>query len=362
MVIERFAPDFWARYARQITVEQRRALQAIIQCRTSALGGHRYACDCGHEHYTFHSCNHRLCPRCGASDTQLWIQKQLGKLLPVPYYMVTFTLPAQLRPILRGNRQAMEALMQASAQALAELIADPARCGFHRNGFFGVYQSWTQDMRFHPHVHFVVPAIGLDPHWKIKRLKNPKFLIHAAPLAKRLRTLLTNALHDAGIINKNLFWKLLKIDWNASVDHAGSGENAVKYLGQYIRRSVISDARIIAIEKDDVIIRIKNRDTRAYESRRIKGVEFIRRFLLHALPAHFHRIRYRGFLHARGKTALQWLQLLLETRLRPTPETPPCPEHTHRCPRCGAHMQQTKRMPRAPPHQRNAHFLMIVAT
>ena len=106
-VIERFIEPYWARYGSSITVEQRKALQAILQCRTPALGGHRYDCSCGQTHHAFHSCNHRLCPQCGAADTAQWVQKQLGKLLPVPYFMVTFTLPEQLRAVMRGNRLAL---------------------------------------------------------------------------------------------------------------------------------------------------------------------------------------------------------------------------------------------------------------
>lgn len=360
-VIERFAPAYWQRYGDSIRLDERRALQAILQCRTPALGGHRYACACGHEHYAFHSCNHRLCPRCGAANTQEWVAKQLGRLLPVPYYMVTFTLPDQLRSVLRGRREAMEQLMCCSAQALSELLADPKRTGFTRSGFFGVYQSWTQDMRLHPHVHYIVPAVGLDARWRIKRPKDPKFLLPAKPLAIRLRTLLSNALLDAGLIDTTLFWQLVKMDWNASVDRAGSGENAVKYLGQYVRRSVISDGRILGIEGDQVRIRIKNRDTQTYESRVVDGVQFVRRFLQHALPPRFHRIRYRGFLHARGKAALEWLRLILDARLQPKEAPLPIAPHQPTCPRCGKAMLRVRRMPRAPPRQRNEHFFQSVA-
>lgn len=361
-VIERFAPEFWARYATRITVDERRAFQAILQCRTPALGGHRYACECGHEHYAFHSCNHRLCPRCGAGDTQAWVARQLGSLLPVPYFMVTFTVPDALRPIIRGNPQAMELFMRCSGRALADLLADPTRCRFYRSGFFGLYQSWTQDMRLHPHVHYVVPAVGLDAKWRLKRLKDPGFLLHAQPLATRLRTLMANALREAALIEDQLFWHLVKTDWNASVDRAGSGENAIKYLGRYIRRSVITDTRILAVEGDTVKIRIKNRHTESFESVLLGGVEFVRRFLQHALPPRWHRIRYRGFLHARAKAALHWLQLLLEVRLRPTPQSPPPPSGADiLCPRCGAPMHRDRRMPRAPPHERNEHFFNAIA-
>ncbi len=360
-MIERFTPAYWQRYGDSIRVDERRALQAILQCRTPALGGHRYACDCGHEHHAFHSCHHRLCPRCGAADAQDWVAKQLGRLLPVPYYMVTFTLPDQLRSLLRGQREAMELFMRHSAQALRELLADPKRCGFARSGFFGVFQSWTQDMRFHPHVHYIVPAVGLDAKWRVKHLKDPQFLLPAKPLAIRLRTLLSNALLDAGLIEKTLFWTLVQMDWNASVDRAGTGANAVKYLGQYVRRSVISDGRILGIEGGQVRIRIKNRDTGTYGTRLVEGVEFVRRFLLHALPPSFHRIRYRGFLHARGKVALDWLRLTLNARLQPDSEPAPIAPDTPNCPHCGQAMRRVRRMPRAPPAQRNEHFFHSVA-
>jgi hypothetical protein len=326
-VIERFAPAFWARFHHQISLDQRKALQAILQCRTPALGGHRYACSCGHQHHAFHSCQHRLCPRCGKAATREWVGKQLTRLLPVSYYMVTFTLPATLHGLVHHNRKALELFMQCSGDAIAQLLADPAHGGFHRCGFFGVYQSWTQDMRLHPHVHYIVPAVGIDSRGTIKRPRKPGFLIYAAVLAKRLRTLLSQSLLDAEIIDSALFWKLVKMDWNASVDRAGSGENAVKYLGQYVHRSVISDQRILKVEHDHVHIRTRDRQTGQAKTCVMEGVEFVRRFLQHALPSGFHRIRYRGFLHARrGRIWTGFASSFLSAL---TANSPPSRKQTH---------------------------------
>ena len=149
--------------------------------------------------------------------------------------------------------------------------------------------------------------------------------------------------------------------WNAPVDRAGSGENAVKYLGQYVRRSVISDGRILGIEGYQVRIRIKSRDTRAYEFRLIEGVAFVRRFLQHALPPRFHRIRYSGYLHARGKSALDWLRLILHAKLQPQVETSATSPLEPTCPSCGAEMLRVRPMPRTPPCQRAEHFLSVAA-
>ena len=204
-------------------------------------------------------------------------------------------------------------------------------------------------------------SVGLDAAGKLKHLKRPDFLIYAQALANRLRTLLANALREGGLIETPLFWQLVKMDWNASVDPAGSGANAVKYLGQYVQHSVISDSRVLAIEGEQVRIRIKNRDTDQFEDRVMHGVEFIRRFLLHALPTRFHRIRYRGFMHARGKPTLQCLQVLLDARIQRSSDKPKPGVTGYTCPRCGCIMRKIKRMPRAPPAQRNEHFFHIVA-
>ena len=361
-VFERFIEPFWALYANSVTLEQRRALQAILQCRTPALGGHCYACpDCGMEHFAYHSCNHRLCPQCGASDTQRWVGKQLEKLLPVPYFMVTFTLPEQLRAVMLGSRQAIELFFQCSSQALQDLLANPKHTGFAHNGFFGVYQSWRQDLGYHPHIHYIVPAVGLNADEELKQLKKPQWLLPAQPLAARLRTLLANGLLASELIDPQLFGELVKMNWNVSIDPAGSGENAVKYLGNYVQRSVISDQRILAIEGDKVRIAVKNRSTGKHEPRLMAGVEFIRRYLLHALPKGFHRIRYRGFLHARGQFRLQWLQTLLDARICRAPK-PPAPSHCdYICRRCGTAMPPVRSLARAPPAQRNEHFFNSVA-
>ena len=361
-VFERFIEPFWQKHGHAITLDQRKALQAILLCRTSALGGHCYACpECGAEHFAYHSCNHRLCPQCGTADTQQWVAKQLEKLLPVPYFMVTFTLPEQLRPILLGSPQAIELFFKCSSQALHDLLADPRRTGFTRNGFFGVYQSWRQDMGYHPHIHYIVPAVGLNMDAELRHLKNPQWLLPAKPLAARLRTLLTHALLDSEQIGQPLFRELVKMDWNVSVDPAGSGENAVKYLGNYVQRSVISDQRILAIEGDQVRILVKNRSTGKYEPHTLAGVEFIRRYLLHTLPKGFHRIRYHGFLHARGKSRLQWLQRLLDVRIRRVASAVRQPARNYLCHRCGTAMEPIRRLARAPPAQRNEHFFNRVA-
>ena len=351
-MIDHFAAAYWERHGESVRVDERRALQAILQCRTESMGGHRYDCNsCGHEHFVWHSCHHRLCPRCGGADTVEWIQRQLGKLLPVPYFMATFTLPGDLRALAKRHPKLIDGFFKDSAQALREILTDPKRCGFNKNGFLGVYQSWSQDLRYHPHIHFIVPAVGLDADGQVKKLKKSNYLVHAQVVADRLRTLLCQRIEDKGWMPRCSLWKLRKTSWIADIKFAGNGQNCLKYLGQYVGRSVIGDSRIVAIEGEFVSIRIKDRDTGKSHCIKIKGVEFIRRYLLHVLPSGFHRVRYRGFLHARGKPTLQLLQLLLDARIikpRIKPSAPPIS-----CPHCGHAMQRGPHYGRAPPHKRN---------
>jgi hypothetical protein len=141
----------------------RRAVAALLSCRTPALGGQLYRCDCGQEHYAYHSCNHRACPQCGHADATEWLDRQRRKLLPVPYYLITFTVPAQLRQIIRSHQKDLyPLLLRESAGALRDIARDHKDLGA-QIGFLAVLQTWTRDLRYHPHVHCVVPGGGLSP-------------------------------------------------------------------------------------------------------------------------------------------------------------------------------------------------------
>lgn len=356
-VINRFVDRYWHRYGKNLGFRKRKALQAILQCRTEVMGGHRYQCgSCELVHFAWHSCNNRLCPQCGKADTAKWVDRQLCRLLPVPYFMVTFTLPAQLRGAIANNDVVLRAFISACAQALEEILADPKHAGFFKSGFMGVYQSWRQDMLRHPHTHWIVPAVGLDAQGKLVKLKKFDYLVHAKVLARRMKTILLMSLEELECISPSLLLELWSIDWNADVRPIGSGENAVKYLGQYFSRSVISDNRIIKVDEDSVWIRVKNRDNGTYYPVRIDGVEFINRLLMHVLPPGFHRVRYRGFLHPRGRPNLHWLQVLLAAKIRkPSSFYDSC--QTMTCPRCGAESYRDKKYARAPPMRRHRQFV-----
>lgn len=357
-VLLRFYEPFLLRYGSTMTPVQRSALQSILLCRTEAMGGHRYRCThCRHEHFAWHSCNHRLCPRCGAADTAAWVAQKLEERLPVDHYLVTVTLPAQLRPLcLSRGAEFYRKFFRCSSQAIKDVLADPRHLG-GQCGFMGMLQSWRQDLLLHPHIHFIVPGIGLGKDGKITRLKRKGWLVYGEVFAGRLQSLLLNELRGTDWIDSKEVSHLWSIKWNCDVECFGNGENALKYLGRYVFKGPISDARIHKVGTKSVWISVKDRKSGTYHTVEIEGVEFIRRYLLHALPSGFHRIRYYGFLHGRSRAKLNQIRRQLgvlapdDTSRQKEKAPQPAPRAYH-CPRCGNAMIHIEHRSRAPPWQR----------
>src|SRR5919206_1435906 len=183
-IVRVYGAAYRAQYGEQLLPSQQAALQAIEQCRTEALGGHVYTCPaCGTTRYSYHSCRNRHCPTCQQDATQTWLAQQQALLLPVPYFLVTFTLPAGLRTLACQHPRTLYTLLfRASAAALQHLAQDPRFVG-GQIGMLGVLQTWTRDLRFHPHVHYLVPAIALTPSGTLRQPRNSAFLVPAKPLA-----------------------------------------------------------------------------------------------------------------------------------------------------------------------------------
>ena len=247
-VLRRHWPAYERKYRARLLPSHRRAVAAILSCRTPALGGQLYRCDCGQEHYAYHSCNHRACPQCGHADATEWLERQRRKLLPVPYYLVTFTVPAQLRQVIRSHQKDLyPLLLRESAGALRDIARDHKDLGA-QIGFLAVLQTWTRDLRYHPHVHCVVPGGGLSPD----RLRwvSPKregYFLPQSVLALRFRTRLRQALQQQ---HPQLYVQIPRaawaLDWVADVQPVGTGEPALKYLAAYVYRTAFSAERILA--------------------------------------------------------------------------------------------------------------------
>src|SRR5438105_6104686 len=205
-------PEYRAKFGAAMLPSHRRAMQDIEQCRTVALGGQVYFCNqCQAERFSYHSCKNRHCPKCGNEQANACLHQQQKLLLPIPYFMVTFTLPQELRAVARAHQKTIYHLFfRASSQALLQLAQDPRFVG-GRLGLVGVLQTWTRDLRYHPHIHYLVTGGGLsaDGHWRASR---KDFLVHYQPLAIIFRAKLRAQLQQCGLF-ASVYQRVWQKDW-----------------------------------------------------------------------------------------------------------------------------------------------------
>jgi len=294
---------------------QRRALRAIQRCRTPALGGHVYRCaDCTETSFGYHSCHHRACPRCGGAGTAAWTQKQEARLLPVPHFLVTFTVPQELRGAFAWRPELMHALLfRESAATLQEVAALPRLLGGEL-GFVGVLHTWGRQLQHHPHVHYIVPGGGLSfdaRKWIAARQRD--WLLPVAKLAAVFRRRLEEAMRaEAPALHASMPAGVWRGRWVVHSLPAGTGASVVKYLARYVGRTAISDGRIVRATDESVTFNYTDSATQERKQMTLTAAEFLRRYLQHVPPPGQHRVRYFGWLHPSAK----WRRMKVETLLQ----------------------------------------------
>lgn len=315
-------PDYRARFGNRMLPSHHRAMQDIEQCRTASLGGQLYYCaQCDKQRYSYHSCKNRHCPKCGNDQTNDWLQAQQSLLLPITHFLVTFTLPAELRPLARSNQKTIyNLLFRTSSQAILQLAQDPRFVGA-RLGMVGVLHTWTRQLLYHPHVHYLVTGGGLtdDGRWVSS---GKDFLVPEKPLGMIFRAKLRDELKKAGLFAQ-VERRVWKKDWVVDCQPVGSGEQAFKYLAPYIFRVAISNNRLRQLEDGNVTFAYKESATDQVKRCTVTAAEFIRRFLQHVLPPRFIKVRYYGLLSPSNRPLLQLArQLLAATTAKPVgPDT-----------------------------------------
>jgi hypothetical protein len=306
-------------YGNTLTPARTRALRDIAACRTPFFGGHVYQCDhCREKIFSYHSCGNRSCPKRHQNQTERWLTAQRSRLLPCPYFLLTFTLPEQLRPLARSHpKQVYGLLMKAAAEALQALTSDPSFVGA-QIGSLAVLHTWTRAMLFHPHVHMLVTAGGLSvdgESWIDS--KHPKFLVPVRALSILFRAKFCDGLNKAGLLHfvPVAVWKL---GWVVHSQHAGRGNKVLEYLGRYVFRIAIANSRIESL--DDGIVQFRYRDNKTQQIRRVSlpATEFIHRFLQHVLPKGLTKVRYYGIFSPACRSRLDRArQLLVPTSAAP---------------------------------------------
>jgi hypothetical protein len=374
--------DYRARHAGHLSLAQLKVMSAIEHCRTAALGGHVEGCeDCGHRRIAYTSCRIRHCPMCQGAAARTWLAEREADLLPVGYFHVVFTLPAEIAEIAFHNKAAVyDLLFKTASQTMTTIAADPRHLGA-RIGITAVLHTWGSAMTHHPHVHMIVPGGGISldgTRWISSRAG---FLLPVRVLGKLFRRLFLTRLlelhgagrlaffgRSAGLTDARAFARHLapvrKKRWVVYAKPPFAGPEAVlAYLARYTHRVAISNGRLIAFDEAGVTFRYKDyrRDgAERYGTMSLAADEFIRRFLLHVLPRGFHRIRHYGLLAASSRKAgIARARELLAVPAPPPPAEPvEPPDPLSPCPCCGGRMRIVETFerwmqPRGPPASAN---------
>jgi hypothetical protein len=357
---------------------ERRVMGAITACRTATLGGHVEQCDdCGARRIAYNSCCNRHCPKCQGLARAEWLARRQAELLPVPYFHVVFTLPMLAGEIAFQNKATVYAILfRAVAETLTTIAADPKHLGA-QIGVTAVLHTWGQTLQHHPHIHCVVPGGGpsLDgTRWIACR---PGFFLPVRVLSRLFRKLFLQNLQDAfdagelrffgnlaGLAEPTAFatelGQLRRVEWVVYAKPPfGGPEQVLAYLGRYTHRVAIANSRLVSLS--DGMVRFAWKDYRQDSKTKVMTLdasEFIRRFLLHALPDGFHRIRYYGFL-ANGRRGDN---VAFCRRLLAAADSEPPTGHTEGdrrsnicdfliCPECGGTMRRIAAVSRSSTHQ-----------
>jgi hypothetical protein len=354
-------PAWRAANAGHVSLAQLKVMSAIEACRTAALGGHIEGCeDCGHRRIAYNSCRNRHCPKCQGAAAREWLAARKADLLPVGYFHVVFTAPAEIADIAFHNKAAVyDLLFRVASETMLTIAADARHLGA-RIGLTAVLHTWGSAMTHHPHIHMIVPGGGLSLNGERWVSSRARFLLPVRVLAKLFRRRLLERLQQlhatgrlqffgdqAGLSDRRAFLHhlgpLRKKRWVVYAKPPFSGPEAVlAYLSRYTHRVAISNHRLIALDKTGVTFRYKDYRRHGADRQRTMTLspdEFIRRFLLHVLPKGFHRIRHYGLLASAGRTAnVARARELLAIPAPPAVKDSPLPDPPLPCPCCGGRM------------------------
>jgi len=348
-ILRRHWPAYRAKFGTAIPPTHRAAVQAILNCRTPERGGQLFACACGAFHFAYHSCGHRACHQCGQGHARAWARRQEMKLLPVSYFLVTFTVPEELREVIRARPQELyAALFRESAGALADVAL--SKLGLELGGT-GVLHTWTRQLVYHPHVHYLVPGGGLTPdglRWQ--RVPDPQFFLPTRVLAARFRNRLRQWLEaEHQELLRAIPARAWKLPWVVDVQPVGRGQTALRYLAAYVQKTALSAARLVACDDASVTFTHQDRATGENKTLRLTGAEFLRRFLQHVLPKGFQRVRHFGWLSPAARQRWQRIHALLDWKPAAAPDAEAAPGWAPQCPRCQKPMRLLGTLARSPP-------------
>ncbi len=310
-IITLFETTFLAQYKDRLLPSHKKALGAMKVCRTRHSLLMLARCDeCDEQVFVPHSCGHRNCPHCQAHESQQWLERQLKKQVPGEYFLLTFTLPAQFRPLAWAHQRTIYDLMIKLSWETLNTFSHNDKQLQGTPGVIAVLHTHARNLDFHPHVHVVMPAAAIDKTnnlWRSKKSgKNTPYLFSHTALAKVFRAKMLAAITQEGFVLPSQHPE----KWVVDCTSVGSGEKALVYLGRYLYRGVIREKDIVRCENGKVTFRYQNSKTKQWVFKTVPGEKFLWRVLQHVLPKRFRRTRNFGFLHPNSKRLIQVLQLL----------------------------------------------------
>ena len=316
----RMSGDEYIRLNRGMSFEQHRAFRAITMCRTAELGGHIYRCDnCGAERISYNSCRNRHCPKCQFLRKEKWLLARERDLLPIPYFHVVFTMPAELNPVVWQNKGTLFNLFFRCV-SLTLMSAAARRFQGAKIGFICILHTWSQTLLDHPHIHCIVTGGGLAPDRKKWISSGDSFFVHVRALSRLFRGKFLSAFKQLALENRLSFNGrcaglrepavfqdfidgLHMREWVVYCKEPfGDPKNLINYLGRYTHRVAIANHRILDLDAEHVSFQYRDyADGKKMKIMRLSNLEFIRRFLLHILPGGFMKIRHYGLLANRNR-------------------------------------------------------------
>jgi len=313
-IVKQFEKDFIQKYQKHLLPSHFKAINAVKTCRSTHSPKMLMQCEresCSLQSLVPHSCGHRHCPHCQNHETQTWIERQLQKQVPADYFMLTFTLAAQLRSLAWKNQRLIFSLVFECVWATLKLFClnDKKLGGIP--GAIAVLHTHSRELNFHPHIHIVMPAATIDKSKRLWFKKSGKYLFNHNALAKVFRAKMLDAVTGNGLQLPRDYPE----KWVVDCMHVGKGEKALLYLGQYLYRGVVKEKNILSCVNGKVTFRYKNSKTNKYQTKTVAAVHFLWLVFQHILPRGFRRARDYGFLHPNSKKLIKILQWVF--RLNP---------------------------------------------
>lgn len=337
-IIDQFGSDFIQQYQRQLLPSQYKALSAMKLCRTRHSPKIQMQCQsCEHQTLVPHSCGHRHCPHCQNHESQQWIERQLQKQVPADYYMMTFTLPAQLRSLAWQNQRLVYNLMFSCVwDTLKTFSLNDKQLG-GIPGAVSVLHTHSRELKFHPHIHIVMPGATINKETRLWSKKTGEYLFNHKALAKVFRAKLLEAF-SAHQLQLPAHYP---DKWVVDCRHVGQGNKALIYLGRYLYRGVVQEKDILSCHNGLITFRYQNSKTKKYLTKTLSAVKFLWLVFQHILPRGFRRARDYGFLHHNSKKLIELIQYLF--KINPTTWIAKIKKRAPmRCSCCGATMDIVK--------------------